>query len=284
MNATKTPHTHKHRKTAHSALRAAAVRRVNHRRTQRRHGRLHAAREQQQQPKPKPGGGIEPPEGTSPGTFQNRAEVPGGQTDTKRPRETKSPVSSPNKTQSPSTQRRPEKTQTNEGDRYPDQTRPPDPQRRPTDPPESALTSNCRSISGLELAGAAEVGVCAGCDGGRDGSRPSPPPHGHARCSRRGRTRLRGRERPPAQLQVGARISNLRDIADFPKISLIFWLPEAHATSAPGASVRLRSYTKLRYSNFGICPCVLASLECKGMQQALRWPGERFFWVCHKDL
>ena len=34
-----------------------------------------------------------------------------------------------------------------------------DPQRRPTDPPESALTSNYRSISGLELAGAAEFGA-----------------------------------------------------------------------------------------------------------------------------
>ena len=65
----------------------------------------------------------------------------------------------PTKTQSPTTHRRPEKTQTNEGDRSPDQTRPPDPQRRPTDPPESALTSNCRSISGLELAGAAEFGA-----------------------------------------------------------------------------------------------------------------------------
>ena len=120
-------------------------------------------------------------------------------------------------------------------------------------------------------------GLCAGYDGGRGGSRPSRPPHGHARCSRRGRTRLRGRERPPAQLQVGARISNLRVVGGFPKISVIFWLPEAHATSTARASVLLRSYAKLRYSNFDICPCVLASLECKGMQQALRWPGERFF-------
>ena len=131
-----------------------------------------------------------------------------------------------NKTQSPSTRRRPEKTQTKEEYRSPDQTRPPDPQRRPADPPESALTSNCRSISGLELAGAAEVGVCAGCDGVRDGSRPSPPPHGHARCSRRGRTRLRGRERPPAQLQVGPRSSNLRVVGRFPKILAGFLPPE----------------------------------------------------------
>ena len=93
-------------------------------------------------------------------------------------------------------------------------------------------------------------GLCAGYDGGRGGSRPSRPPHGHARCSRRGRTRLRGRERPPAQLQVGARISNLRVVGGFPKISVIFWLPEARATSAPRASVLLRSYAKLRYSNF----------------------------------
>ena len=113
-------------------------------------------------------------------------------------------------------------------------------------------------------------GLCAGYDGGRGGSRPSRPPHGHARCSRRGRTRLRGRERPPAQLQVGARSCNLRVVGRFPKISVIFWLPEATWHLSAGASVRLRSYTKLRYSNFGICPCVLASLECKGMQQALR--------------
>ena len=129
------------------------------------------------------------------------------------------PVSGTNKTQSPSTHRRPEKTQTKEGDRPPDQTRPPDPQRRPTDPPESALTSNCRSISGLELAGAAEVGVCAGCDGGRGGSRPSPPPHGHARCSRRGRTRLRDRERPPAQLQGGSALSKLGVVGEFASFS-----------------------------------------------------------------
>ena len=106
-----------------------------------------------------PAGESNPPKAPAPGTFQNRAEVPGGQTDTKRRRETKSPVSGPNETQSPSTHRRPEKTQTKEGDRPPDQTRPPDPQRRPTDPPESALTSNCRSISGLEVDGAAEFGA-----------------------------------------------------------------------------------------------------------------------------
>ena len=63
-----------------------------------------------------------------------------------------------------------------------------------------------RWLDGPLLAcGAAEVGACAGCDGFRDGSRSSRPPHGHARCSRRGRTRLRGRERPPAQLQGVAR-------------------------------------------------------------------------------
>ena len=37
---------------------------------------MHVAREQQQQPKPKPGGGIEPPEGTSPGHITK----PGGGT------------------------------------------------------------------------------------------------------------------------------------------------------------------------------------------------------------
>ena len=103
-------------KTAHSALRAAAVRRVNHRRTQRRHGRLHVAREQQQQPTPKPGGGIEHSEGTSPGHIP---KLGGGTWRTNRHEEanSKSPVSGPNETQSPSTHRRPEKTQIKEGDR-----------------------------------------------------------------------------------------------------------------------------------------------------------------------
>ena len=64
-----------------------------------------------------PAGESNPPKAPAPGTFQNRAEVPGGQTDTKRRRDTKSPVSGPNETQSPSTHRRPEKTQTKEGDR-----------------------------------------------------------------------------------------------------------------------------------------------------------------------
>ena len=71
---------------------------------------------------------------------------------------------------------------------------------------ERDLTSPIRWLGGPLLAGgAAEVGACASYDGFRDGSGPSRPPHGHARCSRRGHTRLRGREPPPAQLQVGAR-------------------------------------------------------------------------------
>ena len=92
----------------------------------------------------------------------------------------------------------------------------------------------------LLAGGAAEVGACAGCGGFRDGSRPSRPPHGHARCSRRGRTRLRGRERPPAQLQGVARTCNLRVAAEFAAEVADFLLPEAHATSTFGASVRLR--------------------------------------------
>ena len=44
-----------------------------------------------------------------------------------------------------------------------------------------------------------EVGLCVG---GRDGSRPSRPPHGQAGRSSGGQTRLRGRERPPAQPQL----------------------------------------------------------------------------------
>ena len=97
----------------------------------------------------------------------------------------------------------------------------------------------------LELAGAAEVGLCVGYGGFfRDGSRPSRPPHGHARCSRRGRTRLRGREKPPAQLQVGARISNLRVAGGFSENLGGFRLPEAtrhsvrKCASAPPASLR----------------------------------------------
>ena len=74
-------------------------------------------------------------------------------------------------TQSPSTRRRPEKTQTKTGDRSPDQTRPPDPQRRPTDPPERALTSNRPSISGLEVDGSEHPR--AGC--ARSGERSHPP-------------------------------------------------------------------------------------------------------------
>ena len=99
-----------------------------------------------------------------------------------------------------------------------------------------------RWLGGPLLAGgAAEVWACAGCDGFRDGSRPSRPQHGHARCSRRGRTRLRGRQRPPAQLQGVAQTFNLSVVGGFASILRgVFMLPEAHATSTGGASVRLR--------------------------------------------
>ena len=147
------------------------------------------------QPKPKPGGGIEPPEGTSPGP--GHIPKPGGGTwKTNRheeaPRDKKSPVSGPNETQSPTTHRRPEKTHTTEGDRSPDQTRPPDPQRRPTDPPESALTSNYRSISGLEVDGAAEFGALRRL---RRRPRRQPAVSAAARAwavTRGGQARLRG--------------------------------------------------------------------------------------------
>ena len=75
--------------------------------------------------------------------------------DAKKVGDAQNPLSVISETQSPSTCRGPEKTKT--GNRSPYQTRPPDPQRRPTDPPESALTSNCRPIIGLEVDGAAEV-------------------------------------------------------------------------------------------------------------------------------
>ena len=75
--------------------------------------------------------------------------------DAKKVGDAENPLSVISETQSPSTCTGPEKTKT--GNRSPYQTRPPDPQRRPTDPPESALTSNCRPIIGLEVDGAAEV-------------------------------------------------------------------------------------------------------------------------------
>ena len=102
------------------------------------------------------------------------------------------PVSGTNETQSPSTHRRPEKTQTKEGYRPPDQTRPPDPQRRPIDPPESALTSNCRSMSELEVDGAAEFGALRGL---RRRPRRQPAVSAAARAwavTRGGQARLRG--------------------------------------------------------------------------------------------
>ena len=89
----------------------------------------------------------------------------------------------------------------------------------PTDPPthtqttERDLTSPIGGLAARFWPAAqlvSKVGACAGCDGFRDGSRPSRPPRGHARCSRRGRIRLRGRKRPPAQLQGVARTLNLR--------------------------------------------------------------------------
>jgi hypothetical protein len=60
-----------------------------------------------------------------------------------------------------------------------------------TDPPRDRQTHRERTYladrrlgSPLVLHGAAEVGLCVGCDGGRGGSRPSRPPHGHARAAR----------------------------------------------------------------------------------------------------
>ena len=114
----------------------------------------------------------------------------------------RNPDSETPETQSSSTHRRPDKTQTKTGDRSPDQTRPTARPRDRQTHPERTYLANGRRSGPLVLAGASTSAPCAGYDADRDGSRPSRPPHGHARCSRRGRTRLRGRERPPAQLHA----------------------------------------------------------------------------------
>ena len=81
--------------------------------------------------------------------------------------------------------RRAEAEQTKTGGRSPDQTKPDRPTERPTDPPSERTYLADRRLGGpLVLHGAAEVGLCVGCDGGRGGSRPSRPPHGHARAAR----------------------------------------------------------------------------------------------------
>ena len=126
------------------------------------------------------------------------------------------PVSGTNETQSPSTHRRPEKTQTKEGDRPPDQTRPPDPQRWPTDPPESALTLNCRSMNGLEVDGAAEFGALRRL---RRRPRQQPAVSAAARAwavTRGGQARRRGRARPP-QLPTMAVVSS------WPQFTMLRW-------------------------------------------------------------
>ena len=72
-----------------------------------------------------------------------------------------------------------------------------DPQRRSTDPPESALTSNCRSMSGLEVDGAAEFGALRRL---RRRPRRQPAVSAAARAwavTRGGQARRRGRARPP---------------------------------------------------------------------------------------
>ena len=154
----------------------------------------------------------------------------GAQTHSRRPtsahkqgRRQKNPDSETPETQSPSTHRRPDKTQTKTGDRSPDQTRPTARPRDRQTHPERTYLAVGRLGGPLELAGASQFGPCVGLEGGRDGSRPSRPPHGHAGCSRRGRTRLRGRERPPAQLQGVARSCNLRDIGGFASILSCFF-------------------------------------------------------------
>ena len=59
----------------------------------------------------------------------------------------------------------------------------------------------------LEVAGASQFGPCAGCVGGRDGSRPSRPPHGHAGCFGGGQSRRRGLPWAPAHPRRTARKS-----------------------------------------------------------------------------
>ena len=60
-----------------------------------------------------------------------------------------------------------------------------------------------------------------------------------------------------------------------------FGFQRPRATQSENAPVRLRLLYEPSNGEFGIYLCVLASLKCKGMQKALRWPGERIIWDCH---
>ena len=175
---------------------------------------MNVAREQQQQPKPKPGGEIDPPQRHQPWAhsktgrryLEDKQALRGAETQKVLFRVPTKPRAPPC-THEPR-RHRPRREIDHTTTYFTDK-----PTDTHTDDRERPYLADERLQPLLELAGAAEVGACAGCDGFRDGSRPSRPPHGHVRCSRRGRTRLRGHERPPAQLQVGARICTLRVVA-----------------------------------------------------------------------
>ena len=170
-----------------------------------------------------PGGGIEPPRRQPAPSKFSLPTPPQTDRETRRRAETpKIPVPVIDQTQSPRPRRRAQTEQTKTGDRTPDLTRPTNPTRHTSTDRKRTYLAVGRLGGPLELAGASQFGPCVGLEGGRDGSRPSRPPHGHAGCSRRGRTRLRGRERPPAQLQGVARSCNLRDIGGFASILSCF--------------------------------------------------------------
>ena len=147
-----------------------------------------------------PGGGVRPlRRHPAPGTS-NAPTSPQTDRETRRRDETpKSPVSVNHPITEPQSRKRPQTEHTKTGDRTPDQTRPIDrPTDRRTDRKRTCLVD--WHLSGpLELASASQFGPCAGCVGGRDGSRPSRPPHGHAGCFGGGQRRRRGRGRAQAR-------------------------------------------------------------------------------------
>ena len=149
-----------------------------------------------------PGGGIEPPQRQpAPGKFSLPTPP---QTD----RETRSRDETPKKSclrdsTTPGGGIEPPRRQPAPGTPNTNPTRH---QTRPIDRPIDRQTHTERTclvdwrLSGLlELAGASQFGPCAGCVGGRDGSRPSRPPHGHARCFGGGQSRRRGLPWAPAR-------------------------------------------------------------------------------------
>ena len=148
-----------------------------------------------------PAGGSDPCEGIQPRVHQMHLPPQTDQETRRRDETPKSPVSVNHPITEPQSRKRPQTEHTKTGDRNPDQTRPIDrPTDRRTDRKRTCLVD--WHLSGpLELASASQFGPCAGCVGGRDGSRPSRPPHGHAGCFGGGQRRRRGRGRAQARLR-----------------------------------------------------------------------------------